>query len=161
MGGIIPLRRAALSRYDGRLRQESAKPFRKAQSGNPAGKRRGTRHRSTLAFEKLMQEDSDAVVLAVIAAAKDGDMAAARIILDRITPVRKGRPVYLTLPAAKSAGGVADAVTMLIASMAAGVITPDEAATIGGVLELRRKAIETGEFESRLAKLETKSGDQK
>jgi hypothetical protein len=129
------------------------KPFSEGNAGKP----KGARHRSTVMAEKLMRNETDAIVRAVIDKAKSGDMVAARIVLDRIAPVRKGSPVHLVLPAAKTASEVADAVTALIASMAAGEITPDEAATIGSVLELRRKAIETGEFESRLAKLEAKT----
>jgi hypothetical protein len=133
------------------------KPFSKGNAGKP----KGARHRTTVIAEKLMRDETDAIVRAVIDKAKSGDMVAAKIVLDRISPVRKGSPVHLALPAAKSASEVADAVTALIAGMAAGEITPDEAVTIGGVLELRRKAIETSEFENRLAKLEAKAGDQK
>ena len=39
-------------------------------------------------------------------------------------------------------------------AMAQGEVTPDEAATIASVFEIRRKAIETFEFEQRLTALE-------
>jgi hypothetical protein len=42
--------------------------------------------------------------------------------------------------------------------MAEGEITPDEAATIAGVLESKRKAIETVELEARIARLEQSAG---
>ena len=38
--------------------------------------------------------------------AKGGDMAAARIILDRVWPARKSRPVALDLPEIKTAADV-------------------------------------------------------
>jgi hypothetical protein len=41
---------------------------------------------------------AQAVVKAVVAAAKDGDMTAARLVLDRIAPPCRGRPVRLNLP---------------------------------------------------------------
>jgi hypothetical protein len=42
--------------------------------------------RITMLAEKLMQNDTEAVVRAVVEAAKGGDMTAARLILDRIVP---------------------------------------------------------------------------
>jgi hypothetical protein len=41
--------------------------------------------------------------------------------------------------------------------MARGEITPDEAATIAGVIELKRKSIETVEIERRLTELERRN----
>ena len=55
----------------------------------------GTRHRATRLAEKLMANDAEDVVKAVVAAAKGGDMTAARLVLDRIAPPCRGRPVRL------------------------------------------------------------------
>ena len=44
--------------------------------------------------------------------------------------------------------------------MASGEITPDEAETIAGVLEAKRRAIETVEIERRLQVLEEQSGQK-
>jgi hypothetical protein len=49
---------------------------------------------------------------------------------------------------------VLKAQAVAIQAMAAGEITPDEAATIAGVLDAKRRAIETVELEARLVKLE-------
>jgi hypothetical protein len=45
--------------------------------------------------------------------------------------------------------------------MAAGELTPDEAATVAGVLESKRRAIETEEFDKRLAALEERVASEK
>jgi hypothetical protein len=57
--------------------------WRQGHSGNPRGRPKGARHRATILAEQLMQGDAEDVVRAVIAAAKGGDMTAAKIILDR------------------------------------------------------------------------------
>jgi hypothetical protein len=44
--------------------------FQKGQSGNPAGRAKGTRHKITLPAEKLMQDDVENVVAAVVDAAR-------------------------------------------------------------------------------------------
>ena len=69
--------------------------FQKGQSGNPAGIPKGARHKTTLLAEKLMQDDVENVVRAVVKAASEGDMAAAKIILDRIAPVRRSSTFVL------------------------------------------------------------------
>jgi hypothetical protein len=135
-------------------RKQRGRPFPKGQSGNPAGKPKGARHRLTVLAEKLMEDDAEEVTRAVIAAAKTGDMQAARLILDRIAPLRKGRTVEIELPAVETAADVLKAIGAVIAETAKGTITPDEAAVVAGVLEAKRKAIETADLERRLAALE-------
>ena len=51
-----------------------------------------------------MEGDAEEVVRAVVAAAKNGDMIAARIILERLLPPKKDRPVSFALPGIASAG---------------------------------------------------------
>ena len=65
--------------------------FTPGVSGNPAGMKPGTRHRATRLAEKLMTDDIGDVVKAVVSTAKEGDMTAARMILDRIAPPCRGR----------------------------------------------------------------------
>jgi hypothetical protein len=141
-------------------KKQRGAPFRKGQSGNPSGKPKGARNRATVLAEKLMQDDATDIVQAVLAAAKGGDMSAARLILDRISPLRRGRPVYLELPAVKTAADVSAAMGALTTAMAAGDVTPDEAATVASVFEVRRKALETEELELRLQALEEKARDR-
>ena len=90
-----------------------------------------------------MADDAMAVVRLVVAAAKGGDMTAARLILDRIVPARKGGTVSFKLPPIDRAADVSKALSAVMASMACGEKTPDEATVICGVLETKRKAIET------------------
>jgi hypothetical protein len=78
--------------------KQRGSPFQKGQSGNPRGKPKGARNTTTVMAEKLMQNDAKDIVRAVLEAAKGGDMTAARLVLERISPVRKGRPVQLNLP---------------------------------------------------------------
>ena len=64
------------------------------------------------------------------------------------------RPVALALPVIHTPADVLTALSEVVSVMARGEITPDEAATIAGVIELKRKSIETVEIERRLAELE-------
>src|SRR5437660_8399807 len=83
--------------------------FQKGQSGNPRGKPPGTRARVTVLAEKLLEDDRDDIVRAVIAAAKGGDPTAMRLCVERLVPLRKGRPVVFDLPPVKTASDIAGA----------------------------------------------------
>ena len=133
------------------------RPFPKGTSGNPAGKLPGTKHHATRMAELLMEGAAESVVQAVVTAAQGGDMTAARLVLERIAPVRRGRPVSLPLPVVNTAADVLAALGVTIQAMGDGDITPDEAATIAGVLEVKRRAIETAELEIRIAALEERN----
>lgn len=140
--------------------KKRGRPFPKGTSGNPAGKLPGTKHHATRLAEHLMEGAAESVVQAVLAAAQAGDMTAARLVMERIAPVRKGRPVLLPLPAVNTAGDVLAALGATIKAMGDGVVTPDEAATVAGVLEVKRRTIETVEIERRIAALEQAKGDK-
>jgi hypothetical protein len=104
--------------------------------------------------EKLLEDDRDDIVRAVIAAAKGGDSTAMRLCIERLIPVRKGRPIVFDLPPVKTAADIAGAVGELARAMAAGELTTDEASAAASVIEMHRRAIETTEIELRLQKLE-------
>ena len=117
--------------------------FQKGQSGNPAGPAKGTRHKITMLAEKLLEDDRDDIVRAVIAAAKGGDPTAMRLCVERLVPLRKGRPVVFDLPPVKTAADVVGAVGELARAIAAGELTTDEASAAASVIEMHRRAIET------------------
>jgi hypothetical protein len=127
------------------------KPFAKGNPGRP----RGSRNKTTELAEKLLAEDVECVIEAVITTARNGDMTACKIILDRLVPIRRGRPIEIKLPSAIDAKGVAEAAAAIIAAVANGELTPEEGRILAEILEARRKAIETGEHERRLEALES------
>jgi hypothetical protein len=138
--------------------KQRGRPFAKGQSGNPAGKQPGTRHRVTVLAEQLMADDAEGVVRKVIEAAMAGDMTAARLILDRLVPPRRGRPVALSLPEVIKASDVPAALAAVLVGMGSGELTPDEATAVSAVIEVQRRAIETAELDARLRALEERVG---
>ncbi len=83
-------------------------------------------------------------------------MAAARLILDRIVPVRRGRAIHLDIDMKMTdrPEGLVAAMTKAAAAMAAGHITPDEAKIVADVLDAKRRAIEIIELDRRIERLE-------
>jgi hypothetical protein len=126
------------------------KPF---PPGNP-GRPKGARHKVTTLAEKLMSDDAEGVVKAIIDAAKAGDMAAAKIVLDRLAPPRRDRPVSFSLPEIKTAGDAAKAVAAIVAAVAAGILSPPEGEAVSSLVERYVRIVETTDFERRLAAVE-------
>ncbi len=135
-------------------RRGDGRPFTKGQSGNPAGKPKGTRNRTTMAIEELLEGEAVAITRKAVEMAKNGDTIALRLIMERVAPLRRGKPVRFDFPPIEHAGDVSAALGSILKATAAGDLTPDEAVTIAGVLEAKRKAIETVEMEVRLSALE-------
>lgn len=124
------------------------------QSGNPAGKPKGARHKALLALDAIGAEGAEDVMRSVVKAAMSGDMRAAEILLRRLWPERKGQPVMIELPPVKTVEDIAGALGSVTNAVAAGEISPDEGQAIAGVLEVHRRAMETLELERRIAVLE-------
>jgi hypothetical protein len=72
--------------------------FQKGQSGNPLGRPLGSRNKRTIAAEKLFDEDAEALTRVAIDLAKEGDIAALRLCMDRICAPNRHRPVAFDLP---------------------------------------------------------------
>jgi hypothetical protein len=77
------------------------------------------------------------------------------LVLERICPVRRGRPVLLPdFPPLESVHDVPKAMATLAASVARGEITPEEAAAVATMLEKFTAAIEVVDHAERLRAVE-------
>jgi hypothetical protein len=139
-------------------RKQRGRPFEQGQSGNSAGKPKGARHRTTLAVERLLEGEAKEIGRKAVELAKSGDTVALRLCLERIAPVRKGRPIALALPVMLTPADVTTAMSAIISQMAEGETTPEEAAS---VIETKRKALETEELDRRLSVIEQQLAERK
>ena len=128
--------------------------FQKGESGNPAGRPRGARNRTTILLQKLLEDDGEALARKAIDLAKGGDLVALRMCMDRLMPARKHEPVAFELPRLDTAADTVTAARTIVAAVAAGELTPSEAADIAKVVDIYVRALATQGFEERLVKLE-------
>ena len=138
------------SRPPGRVR---GRPFEKGRSGNPAGRRRGSRNKATLAAAALLAGESEALTRKAVEMALGGDPTAMRLCMERVLPPCRERTVKFSLPpieaarTGKSCGpsphDVSLAMDAVTSALARGEITPGEAETIAGVVDTFVRAIET------------------
>jgi hypothetical protein len=132
--------------------------FVKGQSGNPAGKPPGTRHRATRAVQRLLEGEAEAIGRKAVEAALRGDMTAIRLVLDRVAPPPRHRTVVLNLPDVSGPQDLPVALSALLRAVCAGVIAPSEAEPLARLMDAYRAALETADFDARLKRLEEHDG---
>lgn len=126
------------------------KPF---EPGNP-GRPRGARHKTTLAIEALLEGEHEKLTRKAIEMALEGDGPALRLCLERLAPPRKDTPIVIDLPVVTTAEDTVAASSAVLAAVAEGEITPDEAGRVMTLLTAHRAILETSELERRIAALE-------
>jgi hypothetical protein len=129
-------------------------PFRPGQSGNPNGRPKGSRNRTTLALESLLDGQAQALTQKAIDLALAGDLTALRICLDRILPIRKDRAIEIVLPAIATIADAPKAIGAITAAVARGEITATEAADVSRLVETYVRAIEASDLDKRLKAIE-------
>jgi hypothetical protein len=134
--------------------RDQAGRWRKGASGKKAGKPRGTRHKATLAAETLLEGEAEALSRKAVEVALRGDVSALRLCLDRIVPPRRDRPVCFELPAMTESKDAMTASAAIVAAVAAGELTPIEAAELSKVVDSYARTLQAVEFEERLSNLE-------
>jgi len=133
--------------------------FKPGQSGNLKGKPAGTRSKSTQLLLAMMEGGAEQITQAVIDAARGGDLVAAKIVLDRLIPPAKERPVQVDLPSTATIEGVTAAQNAILQAVADGNLLPGEGQTLSAIVESKRRAIETQDMADRITKLENKRGN--
>lgn len=128
--------------------------FQPGQSGNPAGKPKGARNKTTLAIEALLDGEGEALTKKAIELAKSGDMQALKLCMDRIAPPRKDSLVTFTLPPMKSSGDAVAAMAALVDAVAVGELSPMEASELTKMVQAFAKVIETADLDERIKRLE-------
>ena len=134
--------------------QPRGRPFARGRSGNPGGRRLGSRNKATIAAQELLAGEAEALTRKAIEAALAGDPTAMRLCLQRILP--RDRAVRFCLPPLKSAADIAPAMGAVTAALADGLITPGEAQAIARVVTTFVQTIETSDFDQRLQMLEAR-----
>ena len=139
-----------------RLERTSGGQFRAGHSGNPAGRPRS----ESTALRLQMAEHAEGVLHAVLEAALSGDMAAAKMILDRLVPPLRPHAESVLIPLDAPAGPAATAEAILAAAVT-GKIPPDAAMQLLSATASLTRIIETSELQARLEALERAVTPQK
>jgi hypothetical protein len=125
-------------------------------SGNPTGRRPGTKTRKQALVESLFEGEVAEVAKKALELARAGNTDCIRIILDRVAPVRRGRPVNFKLPRVSDAADIVECFNHILQSCANGALTIQEAQALASVVEAGSRAILASELEDRIERLEAR-----
>src|SRR5262245_9043136 len=124
------------------------RPFEK---GN-GGRRPGSKNRTTLVAEALLEGEEVELVRKAIELAKAGDVQMLKFLLDRILP--KERSVHLDLPAMERSDDAIDALGAIINAVGTGQIAPNEGSALARLVVARAQMINDAELNMRLNDIE-------
>ena len=127
----------------------AASKFEKGISGNPAGRPQGRTPGAKL--RKAIEAKADDILQSVIDAAVNGDMAACKMLLDRITPTLKPQALPISLVFQES---LALQGNEIIKATMGGEIPPDIGSQLITALSNQGKLVDFQEMVERLARIE-------
>jgi hypothetical protein len=139
---------AEAAKAEGR-RRGGGRPFAKGQSGNPAGRKRGSKNKATLAAQILLDGEAEALTRKAVEVAMTGNTLALKICLDYLFPTRRERAVTFSLPPIENAEGLAAALTAIADATAQGELTPGEAFEFARLTDSFLRAFEARDEERR------------
>lgn len=128
--------------------KESTK-FKAGISGNPAGRPKDKTPATLL--RKSILDDMPEIIQTLVSQAKNGDTAAAKILLDRCCPALKPQAMAISLPVN---GTLAEQGNEIIKATLSGQIPPDIGAQLIIALSNQGKLVELQELTQRVEKLE-------
>lgn len=141
--------------------KQRGRPFRKGQSGNPAGKAPGTRHKATRAVQALLDGEAEGLTRKAVEMALEGDSVALRLCLERLCPPARERAIDADVELPElTAANLPQAGAMIVEAVATGHLLPGEGQALIGMLEGLRKSLEFAELEKRIAALEGQGGER-
>jgi len=125
--------------------------FKPGQSGNPKGREPGKTPAAKLRqfITKAMPE----ILSQLVEQAKAGDVAAAKVLIDRVCPPLKPQALPISLPVN---GSLADQGAEIIRATMAGQIPPDIGSQLITALANQSKIVEIDELTKRIEALEAK-----
>ena len=131
--------------------------WKPGQSGNPAGRPKGSRNRATVIAEQLLQADAERLTRTAIDLALGGDRTCLRLCLERLLPPVKERPLTLEGSDEEASQRLSDRVQSVWNAVLQGRITPREGSALAGLLESYRKAREMDDLQARVETLEART----
>ncbi|HBP90853.1 MAG TPA: hypothetical protein DD706_24565 [Nitrospiraceae bacterium] len=135
-------------------KQEKGK-WVKGQSGNPDGRPKGTKNKTTLMAQALLDGEAEALTRKCIQLALKGRPVALKLCLERILPPKKERTIQIDIQAPGRLEEIVQAMALIVEKVADGTLCPQEGNTLMGMLATTTKVIEAAQVEQRLTAVES------
>src|SRR4051812_9391927 len=109
--------------------------WKPGQSGNPAGRKPGSRNRASQMLETLLDGQAEALVQKAVELALQGNPAMLKMCLERLAPAPRGPSVQLDLGSIEDSYDLFFAQVRVLKALAAGQISVAEAAGVTKIIE--------------------------
>jgi len=129
------------------------RPF---EAGNKLGKGRpkGSQNKATVALQEMLEDSGTSIMAKLKLMALKGDRTAMRLCLERLLPVRKGRPVQFKLSPIKTVADATRAMNAVLQDVSNGLLTPEEGHMLSGMIQAQGQFILAADIVPRLERLE-------
>ena len=134
------------------------KPWARGQSGNPRGRPKGTPNPQAK-LRKMI--NAEAIVKRLETAALDGDVQAARTLLERALPVYRTSSEPVELPEIETVGTLTEKANAVLAAVGDGRVPPDIGAQLVAAIGTVARVSEVDELMRRIEALEKGREDEK
>jgi hypothetical protein len=119
-------------------------------AGRPKGSGQAAHYRA------MLEPYAEELIQRVVDMAKDGDMAALKLCLDRLCAPLRPTDRHITIEGFDSCKGLSDKGDLILASAAEGTVTPSEASNLMNAISRQARIVEIDELEQRVAELEAR-----
>jgi hypothetical protein len=119
--------------------------FAKGNPGGP-GRPRGPIVSGVTALDRLGADAGPDLIRLAIEEARSGNMKALEMVLERVWPKRRGRPVQFDLPPINSIDDVVTAHTAVTEGVMSGALTAQEGSALSDMLERQRVLVADTQF---------------
>jgi hypothetical protein len=123
--------------------------FKPGHSGNPNGRPKDKTPATQL--RQSLVKDMPEIIQALVMQAKNGDVAAAKVLIDRVCPPLKSQALPVNIPTGST---LPEAGSNVIEATLSGIIAPDIGSMLIRALAEQGKLIELQELTERLQRLE-------
>jgi hypothetical protein len=128
--------------------------FIKGQSGNPAGRRPGSRNKVTQLVEEMLEGGAEKMTKELLNHACLGNPTALRICFGQLMPQRRGAPVPISLPPVETLADLDKWSIAILNGIASGELNAAEAVELMKVVESVSRRLKAAETDARVARLE-------
>ena len=131
--------------------------------GNPGGPGRPPKPAmaAVAALDELGVEAARELMGVVMEQARGGNLKAIEMVLARIWPARRGRPVQIDAPPVRACTDLMSAHGAVVDAVLAGDVSAAEGAQVSAVLETQRRIVSDVELERLIEELEERTAEDK
>jgi hypothetical protein len=130
------------------------RPFKPGNPGRPPG----SKNKVIRALEQLAEGQAEQVFQIVTGQALAGDVPSQKIILDRVYPPPKSRPINVRIPPINGPQDALSAIAAIFSAIRESQLTPDDVGALSLAVGRLIQIIELQDHERRIAALEQARG---